>query len=177
MATIAQSLLALYGALDQAVTSTGDADIEAIVERYLPGSTGENAGWYDQLLGFLGDRAHLLPEMEEPPPAAPDLGEALTTLRERTDPEAARLTPVQLSRMVYAIGALSHLPDYYLPEQWDEQFSLTLAVAGGDDNLLALLQRDFRRRDDWSSVMQYAAQRAWIAVTLPSCRCARPRSN
>ena len=173
MATIAQSLLALYGALDQAVTSTDNADIEAIVERYLPGSTGENAGWYQQLLGFLGDRAHLLPEMEEPPPAAPDLGEALTTLRERTDPEAARLTPVQLSRMVYAIGALSHLPDYYLPEQWEEQFSLTLAVAGGDHNLLALLQRDFRRRDDWSSVVQYAAQRAWIArdvAVVPLCQ-------
>lgn len=52
--TAAQALLALYGALDQAVTGTGDAEIEATVERYLPGSTGPNAGWYDELLGFLG---------------------------------------------------------------------------------------------------------------------------
>jgi hypothetical protein len=177
MATIAQSLLALYGALDQAVTSTGDAEIEAIVERYLPGSTGENAGWYDQLLGFLGDRTHLLPEMEEPPPAVPDLGEALTTLqslRERTGgPEYQRLTPVQLSRMVYAIGALSHLPSYYLPGEWDEQFSQTLTLAGGGDDLLWLLRRDFRRRDDFSTVMQFAAQRAWVdayVALVPLCQ-------
>ena len=54
-ATPLQALLALYGALDQAVTSGGSAGIEATVERYLPGSTGANAGWYDELLGFLAD--------------------------------------------------------------------------------------------------------------------------
>src|ERR1700739_1918854 len=70
MATTAQSLLALYGELDQAVIGSGDAEIEATVERYLPGSTGGNAGWYDQLLGFLGDRSHRVPEREfEEPPA------------------------------------------------------------------------------------------------------------
>ena len=54
-ATPAQALLALYGALDHAV-GTGNADIEATVARYLPGSTGTNAGWYEQLLVFLGHR-------------------------------------------------------------------------------------------------------------------------
>ena len=60
--TTAQSLLALYGALDRAA-STHNPEIEAIVERYLPGSTGVNAGWYDELLDF---QASLLPELAEP---------------------------------------------------------------------------------------------------------------
>jgi hypothetical protein len=178
MATTAQSLLALYGALDQAVTGTGDAEIEATVERYLPGSTGENAGWYDQLLGFLGDRSHRVPEREfEEPPAVPDLSDALATLQElhgTTDgADRVRLTPVQSSRMVYAIGALSHLPSYYPPDEWDERFAQTLELARGGENLLDLLRRDFRRRDDFSTVMQFAAQHAWIdayVALVPLCQ-------
>ncbi len=176
MATTAQSLLALYGALDQAVTGTGDAEIEATVERYLPGSTGENAGWYDQLLGFLGDRSYRVPEREvEEPPAVPDLSAALATLQDLhgTADGAVRLTPVQSSRMVYAIGALSHLPSYYPPDEWDERFSETLELARGGDDLLGLLRRDFRSRDDFSTVMQFAAQRAWIdayVALVPLCQ-------
>ncbi len=79
-ATTAQALLALYGALDQAVTSTGSAEIEATVERYLPGSTGANAGWYDELLGFLDAHAGRTHGATEPPPA-PNLLEALTVLQ------------------------------------------------------------------------------------------------
>jgi hypothetical protein len=179
MATTAQSLLALYGALDQAVIRGRDAGIEATVERYLPGSTGENAGWYDQLLGFLGDRSHRVPEREvaEPPPV-PDLDEALATLQDLhgttddEDPER-RLTPVQSSRMVYAIGALSHLPSYYPPEDWDERFSQTLALARGRGDLLGLLRRDFRARDDFSTVMGLAVERGWIdadVAVVPLCQ-------
>ncbi|MGZ4526947.1 MAG: hypothetical protein ACXVX7_10930 [Mycobacterium sp.] len=175
MATTAQSLLALYGALDQAVTSTGDSDIEATVERYLPGTTGENAGWYDQLLGFLADPAYRLPYMEVEPPGVPDLGEALTTLRERHEITDESLTPVQLSRMVYAIGALSHLPSYYPPEEWDEQFAETLGLAApsGGGETLALLRSEFHSRDGWSSVAQNAARRGLIdsdVAVVPLCR-------
>lgn len=176
MATTAQSLLALYGALDQAVIGSGDAEIEATVERYLPGSTGENAGWYDQLLGFLGDGSYRVPERRvEEPPAVPDLSEALTTLQDLhgTTDGAEPLTPVQSSRMVYAIGALSHLPSYYPPDEWDERFAQTLALARGGENLLGLLRRDFRGRDDFSTVMQFAAQRAWIdpyVALVPLCQ-------
>jgi hypothetical protein len=177
MATTAQALLALYGALDQAVIhSQGDAETEATVERYLPGSTGGNAGWYGQLLGFLGDRSHRVPEREfEEPPAVPDLGEALATLQDlhgATD-GAEPLTPVQASRMVYAIGALSHLPSYYPPEAWDERFSQTLELARGRGDLLGLLRRDFRTRDDFSTVMGLAAERRWIdryVALVPLCQ-------
>ncbi|KLO30077.1 hypothetical protein ABW16_07410 [Mycolicibacter heraklionensis] len=192
MATAAQSLLALYGALDQAVINTSDPEIEAIVERYLPGSTGANAGWYDELLGFLRRSDPTDPERPESP-AVPDLGEALTVLRNQgstpaqsrrmTDagqaaaadaPGAAQLTPVVLSRMVYAIGALSHLPAYYPPSEWDAAFSQTLALAGTDGGeLLDLLRHDFNGRSDWSQVVLSGSVKADIAM-VPLCN-AKPK--
>jgi hypothetical protein len=75
--TPAQALLALYGALDHAV-GTGNADIEATVARYLPGSTGTNAGWYEQLLVFLGHREGHFTDTA----SVPDLGDALSVLQQ-----------------------------------------------------------------------------------------------
>ncbi|MEO6794522.1 MAG: hypothetical protein ABI253_10780 [Mycobacterium sp.] len=198
-ATATQSLLALYGALDQAVTSTGDREIEATVERYLPGSTGSNAGWYEELLGFLGQSG---PGADREPqsPVMPDLGEALTALRDhgrpvtptqpRRSPATARsaaavaaaaapppeqLTPVQLSRMVYAIGALSHLPGCYPPDYWDAQFAQTLALAGAGSGevLLDLLRSDFGGRDDWPRVVYSAALSGSVdanVAAVPPCQ-------
>jgi hypothetical protein len=175
MATAVQSLLAVYGALDRAVTGTGDPEIEAIVERYLPGSTGANAGWYDELLGFLGVTGG--PDLAEPIDI-PDLGEALETLQNRQpgtgdDPEP--LTTVQLSRMAYAIGALSNLPGYYRPEEWDSPFAQTFGLVGTEDTgsaTLELMRRDFNSRDDWSRVVGIAAARGWIqadVAVVPQC--------
>lgn len=178
-ATAAQSLLALYGALDQAVISTGNPEIEATVERYLPGSTGSNAGWYEELSGFLSD---LAPDGVGAP-AQPDLSLALTTLRARngplTDAESQPLTPVQSSRLVFAIGALSHLPQYYPPDQWDEPFAATLTTvdsAHGAD-LLDLLRRTFDGRSDWPLVMRNAVGAGLIpadVATVPLCQ-AKPK--
>ena len=84
--TPAQALLALYGALDHAV-GTGNADIEATVARYLPGSSGTNAGWYEQLLVFLGHReGHFTPNAN-----VPDLAQALSVLQQQqaTAPQPA----------------------------------------------------------------------------------------
>ena len=77
-ATPAQALLALYGALDHAV-GTGNADIEATVARYLPGSTGINAGWYEQLLVFLGHRDGRF----TPLASVPRLSDALSVLKQQ----------------------------------------------------------------------------------------------
>jgi hypothetical protein len=82
---------------------------------------------------------------------------------------------VQLSRMVYAIGALSHLPGDYLPHGWESEFSRTLAIAGprpSADDLLARLQSQFRSRDDFPQVMAYAAQQNWVdalVAAVPLC--------
>ena len=191
-ATPLQALLALYGALDQAVTGSGDAGIEATVERYLPGGTGANAGWYDELLGFLAGGTNVDSPRAEEPPAPPDLSDALTILQSQNTPGKAAcpsLTAVQLSRMVYAIGALSHLPVDYLPQGWESQFSRTLAIAAplergyqsaplsgtppSGENLLALLRRQFRSRDDFPQVMAYAAQQGWVdllVAAVPLCQ-------
>lgn len=176
-ATAAQSLLALYGALDQAVTSTGDREIETTVERYLPGSTGPNAGWYDELLGFLGQSSRsgvhglessttpglaealsALLDQGRPTPSRPSPDVSRPTVTGAAAPPPAQLTPVQLSRMTYAIGALSHLPGYYPPDRWDAPFAQTLALAGGGrgEKLLDLLRSDFTGRADWPQVMQAA---------------------
>jgi hypothetical protein len=184
-----QALLALYGALDQAVIR-GGAAVEATVERYLPGSTGPNAGWYDELLGFLAAGTNVASRTAEEPAAPPNLSDALTILQDqRAGLGTARppLTELQLSRMVYALGALSHLPDEYLPQGWETPFSETLAIAGpqqavrsvpfggtppGGDDLLALLQSQFRTRNDFTQVMKYAAHRGWVAqlvADMPQC--------
>jgi hypothetical protein len=83
--TPAQALLALYGALDHAV-GTGDADIEATVARYLPSSTGTNAGWYEQLLIFLGHRESDFNHTA----TVPDLGQALSVLQQQATAPAAK---------------------------------------------------------------------------------------
>ena len=179
-ATTAQALLALYGALDQAVTGTGDRAVESTVERYLPGGTGANAGWYDELLGFLAGNS---PRQAAASPGAPSLDRALSVLRGGDEPRIGAaespLTPVQLSRTVYAIGALSHLPTYYPPDRWDGPFAQTLALAGptGGEDLLHLLRREFDDRADWSRTMQLALSEALVndaVAAVPQCQ-AKPR--
>jgi hypothetical protein len=86
-------LLALYAALDQAVL--GDPNIAGIVEGYLPGTTGENnqRGWSVN----LEQSFHF---------EFPDVNAALTGLL-----GIQNLTPSQLSRLVYVLGSLMHLPE------------------------------------------------------------------
>ena len=67
MATL-HSLMAVYGALDRAVVRTGHQSVAAAVERYLPGTTGSNSGWFDSsnawaILSFCSlKRRQLSPE-------------------------------------------------------------------------------------------------------------------
>ncbi len=191
--TAAQSLLALYGALDRAA-STHNPEIEAIVERYLPGTTGENAGWYDELLDF---QARLLPEFAEPV-RVPNLLEALNALQApgetgsasatavgsgpASEPEQPLLSTVQQSRMAYAIGALCHLPDWYQPDDLtvrfanlDEPFWRALKLAGGPDDagLLDLQRLNFHERAAFTGVMQTAWRSGLInpaVADVPMCQ-------
>jgi hypothetical protein len=171
MATTAQSLLALYGALDKAVIETGDPQIAATVERYLPGSTGSNAGWYSQVLSFLGHTGPRFMEAE-----VPDLRGALYTLRERRDLEddSEAPTTVQLARMTYAIGALGQLTSFYPPQDWDSDFAETLELAGQGGSLLQLSRNEFGNRAAWSQFVGLASASALFyrpdVARVPLCR-------
>ena len=88
------NLLALYAALDKAVLKSNDPATAAIVEGFLPGTTGENQrGWSTALEGFLG---------EEFPSANAALSGFLSAETPPTRP--------QLSRLVYVLGSIAHVP-------------------------------------------------------------------
>lgn len=49
-----QDLLAVYGAIDQSVVAADDPQWSALVERYLPGTTGPGRqGWYAEIQGLI----------------------------------------------------------------------------------------------------------------------------
>ena len=110
--TPAQALLALYGALDHAV-GTGNADIEATVARYLPGSTGTNAGWYEKLLVFLRQRESHFTDTA----TVPDLGNALSVLQQAAAPtpqpatkKPAKIRPGTTKKETAVTAAFSGTP-------------------------------------------------------------------
>ena len=149
-------LLALYAALDQAVLESRNPDIAATVEGFLPGTTGVNQrGWSIDLQNFLGREF-------------PDVSTALAAIM-----QTPSLTRPQLSRLVYVLGSLAHLPPS--TATGDEQLAqaLNLAqpqaeprptgmradVSGGTDPghaLLAVLSERFNKRQDWTAATAYA---------------------
>ena len=155
-------LLALYAALDQAVTEFDDPNIARTVERFLPGTTGENQrGWSSDLAGWLGREF-------------PDLNPSLRNIA-----DGPPLSRPELSRLVYVVGALAHIPAYI--ENNDRLFAEVLGLAApegvrsaedkvrGTDTgseLLDLLQEGFNRRQDWDDVTAYAALKGWLDATV-----------
>lgn len=160
------NLLALYAALDQAVTESGDPNIAAIVERFLPGTTGENQrGWSGDLQNFLGREF-------------PDVNTALSAIA-----GAPPLTRPQLSRLVYVLGSLLHLPGRR-PELADELFVEGLRLARppgalGDDGdadpgrqLLMVLEERFNKSQDWNAAIEYAVRMGYldkVVASVPLC--------
>ena len=65
------------------------SDIEATIAHYLPGSSGPNTGWYEELLGYLGHRESHFTEGA----TVPDLASALDILSEQV------AAPVAVARM------------------------------------------------------------------------------
>src|SRR3954452_17888029 len=154
MATL-QSLMALYGALDTAVVESGnDPAVAAVVERYLPGTTGPNAGWFREIQEFV-DR---LPGERM---SWPDVDAAAYDMFERRNVD---VTSPQKARMVYAIGALSHLPNVL--ESNRETFGRALSAVGpsnGEDfdtglALNDLLIEQFTDGQSWARVANIALE-------------------
>src|SRR5882757_3244970 len=102
---VLHSIFGLYAALDRAVVETQDPAVAEVVEHYLPGTTGENAGWSFEIQRFLN-------MLGTTPVPFPDVRSALEELAGTAevppDDSESRpaITPPYLGRMVYAIGAL-----------------------------------------------------------------------
>jgi hypothetical protein len=172
-------LLALYAALDRAVTESGDPEIAATVEGFLPGTTGGNnqRGWSRNLEQFLG-----------PNVTFPDVTEALTGLVSIPD-----LTASQLARLVYVLGSLIHLPEGRIGITHAELVQgLSLAQpmqapgteptptaahatgAAGDpgSELFTVLQNYFHKQGDWHAATTYAVSKGCldkVVASVPPC--------
>ena len=182
MSTTVHSLLALYGALDEAVLAAGDdSETAAVVERYLPGTTGTNAGWFREIRSFLDLPPGDLPPFEN---VSASINAIIQEQQPPEDEEGGTpptpLTKSELSRLTFVIGVLSRLPD--TGHIFDEALmqGLKLAVpqtSVNEDEIAAalfnLLQDRFGQRDDWTSVMDYAVRQDWIdplVARVPLCR-------
>src|ERR1700759_1996357 len=193
-ATPAQAVLALYGALDHAA-GTGNADIEATIAHYLPGSSGPNTGWYEELLGYLGHRESHFTEHA----TVPDVASALDILAQEapaplaeaqqvatfsgsapeSGPAERPLSSVQKARMMYAISTLSQLPGWYLQNavgtDWEQKFIDALQLAGGpaDSRLLDHLRLHVSSRDSYPKVVELAQKATLVndkVALVPLCQ-------
>jgi hypothetical protein len=89
-----RSLLAIYGALDDAIIRTDDPRVAATVDAFLPGASA-NTGWYSELETFFF-RAAAQP--------TPNLDQALGQID-----DAAPLTIAQQSRLFFAVSAITRV--------------------------------------------------------------------
>jgi hypothetical protein len=172
------SLLAIYGEFDRLVIEAGaDSETADIVERYLPGTRG-NAGWFDEIRRFLAIPPGTMEEFPSAAVAITELVREQEELEEAGD-DAKPLTKSQLSRLAFAIGVLSRLPDTE-PRLTDDTLRSGLAltvnaeITDKDDaagQLLDKLRAEFRHRDDWPAVMMSASGLIDPTVgRMPLCR-------
>ncbi|ORW60862.1 hypothetical protein AWC20_07985 [Mycobacterium parmense] len=148
------NLLALYAALDKAVTASSNPHVAPIVEGYLPGSTGEGQrGWSGNLEDFL--------QRQFPP-----VDDALLALT-----DAAPLSVPQVSRLVYILGALMHVPGLVGigPDQYVQGLGLAVPqtetipgyVRQQPDparQLFDVLLAHFHAGRDWNKAIAYALE-------------------
>lgn len=164
MATV-QSLMALYGAMDRAVVESGnDPDIVATVERYLPGTTGPNAGWFAEIEAFVAG-------LPGDPMPFPDVEGAVTDFYRR---RGEIKNNAQKARMVYAIGALSHIDNMLSSNRrtFGEALS-TVAPPETEDVgkgflLNDLLVEQFTDGGSWARVAELAAAEQLMSEEVAS---------
>jgi hypothetical protein len=162
---VLNSLLTLYSALDQAVLRSGHyPEVPEAVEKYLPGSTGEHAGWSVELADFLSR----LPGAQPPP----TVREALDDIT-NSPPPSASVT----GRLVYVIGALLNLPPDRLSEDIPTDlyasvldFARPLANGGSGVELQSLLANDFPSGSAWSSLAEKAYARELMSLDVSRWR-------
>ncbi|MCV7281974.1 hypothetical protein H7J88_20300 [Mycolicibacterium flavescens] len=172
MATL-PNLLALYGALDPAESTSNEPEAAEVAARYLPATEGRG-GWYRSIVDFFAPRNEAV---------FPDVDRALESIADSTDEGADALTIPQTARLVYVLGALSHHPDYApRVEEREGLFARVLALAGPEGRetpvevgygLQQHLFDEFDGFADWAHVTRTAVRmgllEAKIAAVSP-CR-------
>lgn len=163
------SLLALYGALDDAVTAANDPEspVTETVERFLPGTTGPGRrGWFDDVR-LLVRRLSNDPAQTEFPDRAEALSEIAGLRTPPTDTGVrgeSTISPPEIVRFLYVMGAHCQLRS---PAEEDELFANALAIAvpgrtateqdAGGRALLEIFTSGLRGGGDFSAAIAAAA--------------------
>lgn len=132
-------LLSLYAAVDQKVITLSDVGVSETVEQFMPGTAGANAGWSTSLAELVG-------------PVVP-VGEALEGLA-----NGPKLSKPELSRLVFIVGVLIHLPGF--PDEDVPRYTDVLALAAPEGatstsaagQLHDWLETEFNRWQDWDKI-------------------------
>jgi hypothetical protein len=188
-----RSLLALYGALDEAIIRSDDPGVAATVDAFLPMASA-NTGWYSEIeTFFFGADARPTPDLTEA------LGQ-IVSAREHGDP----LTTAQQSRLFFAVSAITRVTQVAgtsvfpsMPQSTPQSDSSTpesdpfndwlasalFAVGPGeisedDRRVQALSFQDevayrFPNRQSFYAFRAYAAEQRWIVKetqSIPLCQ-------
>jgi hypothetical protein len=114
---VLHSVLAAYGAFDEVAVQTDDPEILGLIEKLVPGTTGETQrGWYGELQAFVQKQAreqaaqNNISEAEaETRAALPSLGTAVTEMTSQRD--APEFDHRAKQRMLYAAMGLQALKE------------------------------------------------------------------
>jgi hypothetical protein len=170
-----RSLLTLYSALDQAVIQARDPLVAETVDRFLPGAS-RNAGWSDEI------RQVFFPDEPRLDDIGAGVGEALDGIVNRLSDEPAPSIPMQ-SRMVYVLGALTHIQASEAFTRNNQGFLDALKVAqsaeqfesGGDERaqeLFTFLAGNFTSWRDWDEITRMSVLQGWLdplIADVPLC--------
>lgn len=173
MATL-HSLLALYGALDDAVVALDDPHVTETVEAFLPGTTGPGRqGWFGDVRQFVR-RLSVDPDQTEFPTRTAALLE-FGEMRSGTEvQEEVRIGTVETAWLLYVIGAHWQLTSRAEEERELFANALSVAVPGstgtvstaGGQALLDLFGNDLQGTESFVEVIERAANQNLVSEAL-----------
>lgn len=170
MATL-HSLLALYGALDDAVTALDDPTVTEIVENYLPGSTSpENRGWFGEIRNFVR-RLSVDPDQTEFPTRTAALRDFAEISRRAVDSDEPPMSPIEITRLLYVIGVHWQLAGRAEDERALFADALAVTLPGRPDpeaagDLLDLLGANFLSGHGFADVIQLAFEQELVSEAV-----------
>jgi hypothetical protein len=171
---ILHSLLALYGALDDAVGVVDDPQVTATVDGFLPGTTGPDfQGWFDGVRNLVRGLS-IDPDQTEFPTRTAALQE-FARIGSGIE-EAVAIGPVETAKLLYVIGPLWQLSSRDEEEQGLFAGALSAAVAreegvdpeSGGQALLGLFISGFNGIDDFRAIVETAADAGLVSEAVRS---------